>query len=54
MTLAVLGFSLPIFVVAYLLIYALAMTWDVFPVQGYAPLQRRRSGRGPTTSCCRA
>src|SRR5215813_12407890 len=38
MTLAVLGFSLPIFVVAYLLIYGLAMTWDVFPVQGYAPL----------------
>jgi peptide/nickel transport system permease protein len=38
MTLAVLGFSLPIFVVAYLLIYGLAMTWDVFPVQGYKPL----------------
>jgi peptide/nickel transport system permease protein len=39
MTLAVLGFSLPIFVVAYLLIYGLAMTWDVFPVQGYTPLR---------------
>jgi len=39
MTLAVLGFSLPIFVVAYLLIYGLAMTWDIFPVQGYAPLR---------------
>jgi peptide/nickel transport system permease protein len=38
MTLAVLGFSLPIFVVAYLLIYGLAMTLDVFPIQGYKPL----------------
>jgi peptide/nickel transport system permease protein len=38
MTLAVLGFSLPIFVVAYLLIYGLAMRLDVFPIQGYKPL----------------
>ena len=37
MTLAVLGFSLPIFVVAYLLIYGLAMALDVFPIQGYKP-----------------
>jgi peptide/nickel transport system permease protein len=27
-------------VVAYLLIYGLAMTWDVFPVQGYTPLRQ--------------
>jgi peptide/nickel transport system permease protein len=38
MTVAVLGFSLPIFVVAYLLIYGLAMSLDVFPIQGYRPL----------------
>ena len=38
MTLAVLGFSLPIFVVAYLLIYGLAMSLDVFPIQGYKPI----------------
>jgi peptide/nickel transport system permease protein len=44
MTLAVLGFSLPIFVVAYLLIYGLAMTLDVFPIQGYKPLS---DGIGP-------
>ena len=44
MTLAVLGFSLPIFVVAYLLIYGLAMTLDVLPIQGYQPLA---GGIGP-------
>src|SRR5262249_5928333 len=38
MPLAVLGFSLPIFVVAYLLIYGLAMRLDVLPIQGYQPL----------------
>jgi peptide/nickel transport system permease protein len=38
MTVAVLAFSLPIFVVAYLLIYGLAMSLDVFPIQGYKPL----------------
>jgi peptide/nickel transport system permease protein len=40
----VLGFSLPIFVVAYLLIYGLAMTLDAFPIQGYKPLS---DGIGP-------
>jgi peptide/nickel transport system permease protein len=44
MTLAVLGFSLPIFVVAYLLIYGLAMRLDLFPIQGYRPLSE---GIGP-------
>jgi len=44
MTLAVLGFSLPIFVVAYLLIYGLAMNLGLFPVQGYKPLA---DGVGP-------
>jgi peptide/nickel transport system permease protein len=38
MALAVLGFSLPIFVVAYLLIYGLAMRLNVLPIQGYKPL----------------
>src|SRR6516164_7165071 len=37
--LAVLGFSLPVFVVAYLLIYALAMRLDLFPIQGYTPMR---------------
>jgi peptide/nickel transport system permease protein len=39
MTTAVLGFSLPVFVVAYLLIYALAMRLDLFPIQGYTPIR---------------
>jgi len=39
MTTAVLGFSLPVFVVAYLLIYALAMRLDLFPIQGYTPMR---------------
>ncbi|MEM8662936.1 MAG: ABC transporter permease, partial [Pseudomonadota bacterium] len=35
---AVLGFSVPVFVIAYLLVYLFAVEWRVFPVQGYAPL----------------
>lgn len=38
MTTAVLGFSLPVFVVAYLLVYPLALGLGWFPVQGYVPL----------------
>jgi peptide/nickel transport system permease protein len=44
MTTAVLGFSLPVFVVAYLLIYALAMRLDLFPIQGYTPLREGVAG----------
>ncbi|WP_230533849.1 ABC transporter permease [Microvirga roseola] len=38
MTLSVLGFSVPVFVVGYLLIYYLSIQLGLFPVQGYRPL----------------
>ena len=38
MALAVLGFSLPVFVVGYLLAYVFALELDWLPVQGYTPL----------------
>lgn len=38
MTLSVMGFSIPTFVVSYLLIYAFALQFNWFPVQGYRPL----------------
>ncbi|KAB0265733.1 ABC transporter permease [Microvirga brassicacearum] len=38
MTFSVLGFSVPTFVVAYLLIYYLSIKMGWFPVQGYKPL----------------
>ncbi len=44
MALAVLGFSIPVFVVGYLLSYVFALQADMFPVQGYTPLSR---GVGP-------
>jgi peptide/nickel transport system permease protein len=36
---AVLGFSVPVFVLGYVLIYLLAIQLGLFPVQGYAPLE---------------
>lgn len=33
-----LGFSVPVFVIAYFLVYALALKIHWFPVQGYAPI----------------
>lgn len=44
MVMAVLGFSVPVFVVGYLLAYIFALQLDWLPVQGYAPLA---SGFGP-------
>jgi len=44
MALAVLGFSIPVFVVGYMLSYVFALQADMFPVQGYTPLSR---GIGP-------
>jgi peptide/nickel transport system permease protein len=44
MVVAVLGFSVPVFVVAYLLAYVFALELDWLPVQGYTPL---REGLGP-------
>ena len=44
MVLAVLMFSVPVFVVGYVLAYTFALQLDWFPVQGYTPLS---SGIGP-------
>lgn len=38
MAIAVFGFSVPVFVVGYLLAYVFALKLDWFPVQGYTPL----------------
>ena len=38
---SVLGFSVPVFVVGYMLIYIFAVTLDWLPVQGYQRHQRR-------------
>ncbi|MCW3473767.1 ABC transporter permease [Limobrevibacterium gyesilva] len=38
MVVAVLGFSVPVFVVGYILAYAFALQLDWFPVQGYTPI----------------
>ena len=38
MAFAVFGFSVPVFVVGYLLAYAFALKLDWFPVQGYTPM----------------
>jgi peptide/nickel transport system permease protein len=44
MSFAVLGFSIPVFVLAYLLIMLFSVRWGVLPVQGYRPLAM---GLGP-------
>ena len=44
MVIAVLGFSVPVFVVGYILAYVFALQLDWFPVQGYTPLS---AGIGP-------
>jgi peptide/nickel transport system permease protein len=44
MAFAVLGFSVPIFVLAYLLIFGLSLGLDLLPVQGYSSI---REGFGP-------
>lgn len=40
MFLAVLGFSVPVFVIGYILIFGLSVKLPLFPVQGYVPLQQ--------------
>ena len=47
MVLAVFGFSVPVFVVGYLLAYFFALELDWFPVQGYTPIA---NGIGPWLS----
>ena len=44
MVFAVLGFSIPVFVIGYIFIYLFAITLPLFPVQGYAPFG---AGLGP-------
>ena len=44
MIMAVAGFSVPVFVVGYVLAYAFALQLDVLPVQGYTPIA---DGIGP-------
>jgi peptide/nickel transport system permease protein len=44
MIMAVAGFSVPVFVVGYVLAYTFALSLDWFPVQGYTPFS---SGFGP-------
>jgi len=38
MGLAVAGFSVPVFVVGYIMVYFIALQWRWLPVQGYTPL----------------
>ncbi len=40
MSVSVLGFSIPVFVVGYLLAYYFALELDWLPVQGYSPISR--------------
>jgi peptide/nickel transport system permease protein len=47
MVFAVLGFSVPVFVLAYILIYVFAIGLPLFPVQGYVSISR---GFGPFLS----
>jgi peptide/nickel transport system permease protein len=44
MVFAVLGFSVPVFVLAYMLIYVLAISTDLLPVQGFVSIG---NGMGP-------
>jgi peptide/nickel transport system permease protein len=44
MLFAVLGFSVPVFVVGYILAYTFALQLDWFPVQGYTPLANGLGG----------
>ena len=47
MVVAVLGYSVPVFVVGYVLAYTFALELDWFPVQGYTPISE---GFGPWLS----
>jgi len=44
MSFSVLGFSVPTFVIGYLLIWAVALHWKLLPVQGYTPINESFSG----------
>ena len=49
MAFAVFGFSVPVFVVGYLLIFLFAIQLQWLPVQGYTPISRGRLARGCAT-----
>ena len=49
MAFAVAGFSVPVFVVGYLLAYVFALYLDWLPVQGYTPIWPRACGPGSRT-----
>jgi peptide/nickel transport system permease protein len=40
MTIAIVAFSFPIFIIGYGLVYGFSLTWRLLPVQGYAGLAR--------------
>jgi len=40
MAFAVLGFAMPVFVLAYVLIWLFSVKWGVLPVQGYSPISQ--------------
>ena len=44
MAFAVFGFSMPVFVTGYILVFLFALEWDLLPVQGYTSI---REGLGP-------
>lgn len=51
MALSVLGFSIPAFVIGYLLILGLSMSLDIFPSQGYVSPFVDPWGRPATWRC---
>ena len=51
---AVLGFSVPVFVIGYVLIYVFAIELSWLPVQGYQPLAEGLLGLPRSGWCCRA
>ena len=40
MLIAVFGFSVPVFIIGYLLIYCFALKWHLFPVQGFVSISQ--------------
>src|SRR3954453_62688 len=42
MVVSVIGFSVPVFVVGYMLIYVFSISWRWLPVQGYSPIDQGR------------
>ena len=54
MVFSVLGFSVPVFVLAYMLIYVFSIELDWLPVQGYTPIARRLLAVAAPPRSCRA